>query len=67
MKNKLAQYRKVHGYSQESLAKMLKVSRQTIISIEKGRYNPSLPLGMIIAEIFKVKVEDIFELEKSDY
>lgn len=67
MKNKLAQYRKIHGYSQASLANMLKVSRQTIISIEKGRYNPSLPLGMIIAEIFKVKVEDIFELEKSDY
>ncbi|WP_414050558.1 helix-turn-helix transcriptional regulator [Macrococcus animalis] len=67
MKNKLADYRSLHGYSQETLAKQLKVSRQTIISIEKGKYNPSLPLGMMIAEIFKVKVEDIFVLEESDY
>jgi len=43
------------------------VSRQTIISIEKGKYNPSLPLAMIMAEVFQVQVEDIFELEASDY
>lgn len=67
MKNKLAEYRSLHGYSQETLAKHLKVSRQTIISIEKGKYNPSLPLGMMIAETFKVNVEDIFVLEESDY
>lgn len=67
MRNKLAEFRKLHGYSQETLAKQLKVSRQTIISIEKGKYNPSLPLGMMIAEVFNESVEAIFILEESDY
>ncbi|WP_186579461.1 helix-turn-helix transcriptional regulator [Aquibacillus kalidii] len=67
MKNKLSEHRKKNGLSQDKLAEKLGVSRQTIISIEKGRYNPSLPLAMIIAEIFQTSVEDIFILEEDDY
>ncbi|WP_031545133.1 helix-turn-helix transcriptional regulator [Salinicoccus luteus] len=67
MKNNVAECRKKMGYSQDRLAEKLGVSRQTIISIEKGRYNPSLPLAMILAELFKVRVEQIFFLEDKDY
>lgn len=67
MKNNLVEYRKRSGYSQEGLADKLGVSRQTIISIEKGKYNPSLPLAMIMAEIFRTNVENIFALEEKDY
>ena len=67
MKNKLPEYRKKHGYSQDKLAEKLGVSRQTIISIEKGKYNPSLPLAMIMAELFETNVESIFLLEDDDY
>ncbi|WP_342389302.1 helix-turn-helix transcriptional regulator [Salinicoccus bachuensis] len=67
MKNNVAEYRKKMGYSQDKLAEKLGVSRQTIISIEKGRYNPSLSLAMILAELFKMNVEQIFILEDKDY
>ena len=67
MKNKLPEYRKRFGYSQDKLAEALGVSRQTIISIEKGKYNPSLPLAMIIARVFQTNVESIFFLEKADF
>ncbi|GGB10900.1 transcriptional regulator [Macrococcus hajekii] len=67
MKNRLAEYRQSRGMSQQRLADRLKVSRQTIISIEKGKYNPSLPLGLIIAELFEVDVTEIFILEETDY
>lgn len=63
----MVEYRQKFGYSQEKLAELLGVSRQTIISIEKGKYNPSLPLAMIIAEIFQTNVENIFILEETDY
>jgi putative transcriptional regulator len=67
LKNKLSEHRKQFGLSQDKLAEKLGVSRQTIISIEKGRYNPSLPLAMMIAEIFQTNVENIFILEEGDY
>ncbi|MEW5553121.1 helix-turn-helix transcriptional regulator [Peribacillus sp. NPDC006672] len=67
MRNKLTEHRKKFGFSQDKLAEKLGVSRQTIISIEKGRYNPSLPLAMIIAEIFQTSVEKIFILDEEDY
>lgn len=67
MKNKVSEFRKIKGYSQDKLAEILNVSRQTIISIEKGKYNPSLPLALIISEVFNKKVEDIFIIEKEDY
>ena len=67
MKNNLVELRRNFGYSQETLADKLDVSRQTIISIEKGKYNPSLPLAMMMAEIFRTNVENIFILEERDY
>lgn len=66
VKNKVMEYRRQFGYSQEKLADKLDVSRQTIISIEKGKYNPSLPLAMMMAEIFQTNVESIFMLEEKD-
>lgn len=63
MDNKLKELREIHGYSQDQLAKKLSVSRQTIISIEKGRYNPSLPLALQMGRIFATPVENIFFLE----
>ncbi|MFC0469113.1 helix-turn-helix transcriptional regulator [Halalkalibacter kiskunsagensis] len=60
MKNVLKEVRKKHNFSQEQLAQLLNVSRQTIISIEKDRYNPSLELAFSIARIFNCKIEDIF-------
>ncbi|MEN1966744.1 helix-turn-helix transcriptional regulator [Lentibacillus sp. N15] len=67
MKNNMTEYRRRFGYSQESLAEKLGVSRQTVISIEKGKYNPSLPLAMILAQTFHTNVESIFMLEEKDY
>ncbi|WP_027955945.1 helix-turn-helix transcriptional regulator [Halobacillus kuroshimensis] len=67
MKNRVSEYRKKHGISQDGLAQKTGVSRQTIISIEKGKYNPSLPLAMIIAQLFNESVETIFTLEEKDY
>ncbi|GIP16586.1 transcriptional regulator [Paenibacillus montaniterrae] len=64
LKNRLPEFRKLHGYSQESLAEALGVSRQTVISIEKGKYNPSLPLALQIAKLFKTNVESIFFFEE---
>lgn len=64
MDNKLKELREAHGYSQDQLAKKLGVSRQTIISIEKGRYNPSLPLALQMGRIFTTPVENIFFLEE---
>ena len=64
MKNRLPEYRRKHNLSQDKLAEMLDVTRQTIIAIEKGKYNPSLPLAIRIARIFHVPVEEIFILDE---
>lgn len=64
MKNHVYELRKKHKYTQEELAKKLGVTRQTIISIEQGKYIASLPLALKIAKIFEVPVEEIFELEE---
>jgi putative transcriptional regulator len=60
MKNKLKVYRAMNDLTQEELAKELKVTRQTIIAIEKLKYDPSLSLAFKISRLFKVKIEDIF-------
>lgn len=57
---------KKFNYSQEKLALKLNTTRQTIISIEKGKYSPSLPLAIKIARLFNMKVEDIFLLEEEN-
>lgn len=67
MKNLLYELRKNHKYTQEELAKMLGVTRQTIISIEQGKYIASLPLALKMAKIFNVPVEQIFDLEEGEY
>lgn len=64
MKNNLAELRKKHGFSQDRLAARLGVSRQTIISIEKGKYSPSLPLAFQIAKTFDTTIEHIFIYEE---
>jgi putative transcriptional regulator len=60
MKNKLKVLRAMHDITQEDLAKKLGVTRQTIIAIEKNKYDPSLNLAFKIAHYFQVKIEDIF-------
>lgn len=60
MNNLLAKMRKEHGWSQEQLSKKLGVSRQTVISIEKGHFDPSLPLAFRLADVFGSTIEDIF-------
>ncbi|WEV47567.1 helix-turn-helix transcriptional regulator [Bifidobacterium sp. ESL0690] len=63
MKNDLTQLRAERHLSQEALAQAVGVSRQTIISIEKGRFDPSLPLAFRLAQLFNCSIEDIFTLE----
>ena len=64
MKNRLEEIRKQRGIRQEDLAEALEVSRQTIGSLENGRYNPSINLAFRIAHYFKMSVEDIFIYEE---
>ena len=59
-KNLLREFRIKEGLSQERLADIVKVTRQTIISIENGRYTPSLELALKLAKKFKCRVEDLF-------
>lgn len=63
MKNRLKVFRAMHDLTQEALADRLRVTRQTIISIENGKYDPSLPLAFRIAGLFNVKIEDVFLYE----
>jgi len=63
MKNRLEELRKQMGVKQEELAETLQVSRQTIGSLENGRYNPSIILAFKIARYFKMNVEEIFIYE----
>ncbi len=64
MKNRLEEIRRKKGIRQEDLADVLEVSRQTISSLENGRYNPSLLLAFKIARYFGMKIEDIFLYEE---
>ena len=61
----LRQYRFIHNeMTQQELAERVGVTRQTILSIEKDRYRPSVDLAIRIARVFNVKVEDIFQIEE---
>lgn len=64
MKNRLEEIRKSRGVTQEELAVSLEVSRQTIGSLENGRYNPSILLAFKIARYFQMSIEDIFIYEE---
>ena len=66
VKNRLEEIRKQHGIKQEELAAALEVSRQTIGSLESGRYNPSILLAFKIARYFGMQIEDIFIYEEGD-
>lgn len=60
MKNRIKVYRALHDLTQEALADKLAVTRQTILAIEKGKYDPSLDLAFRISDFFGVSVEKIF-------
>lgn len=60
MENSVSERRRDRGWSQQRLADELGVSRQTIISIERGRFDPSLPLAFRLARVFGCAIEDIF-------
>lgn len=64
MKNRLEELRKARGIRQEELADILEVSRQTIGSLENGRYNPSIQLAFKIAKYFGMTIEEIFIYEE---
>lgn len=64
MKNRLEEIRKNRNITQEELAAALAVSRQTISSLEKGRYNPSILLAFKISRYFQMSIEDIFIFEE---
>ena len=65
MENRVEEFRKNLGLNQEDLAKAIKVSRQTVSSIETGKYNPSLELAFIISDFFGKSIEEIFIHERS--
>lgn len=66
MKNCIAENRKARGLTQQQLASLLGVTRQTIISLENDRYNPSILLAHKIAQIFDARIEDIFIFGEED-
>ena len=61
MKNQLEELRRQHAIRQEDLAQALGASRQTVISLEKGKYKPSLALAFKLARYFNLSIEDIFD------
>ena len=66
MKNRMEEKRKAQGLTQQQLAVLLGVSRQTIISLESGKYNPSILLAHRIAQTFGVRIEDIVLFEEDE-
>ena len=66
MKNTISQLRKQHKITQEDLANEVRVTRQTITSIETGKYIASLPLAFKIAKFFDMSIEEIFSIEEDD-
>ncbi|MBK4216578.1 helix-turn-helix transcriptional regulator [Paracoccus caeni] len=61
MNNRIQELRQQRGWSQAHLAETLEVSRQTVNALERGRYDPSLPLAFRIARLFDLTIEDIFQ------
>lgn len=66
MKNKIKVYRAMNDLSQEALANEVGVTRQTILAIENGKYDPSLMLAARIAKFFRVRIDDVFLLDSID-
>lgn len=63
MKTRIKEFREKFGITQEALADKVDVTRQTILFLEKGKYNPSLRLAYKIARLFNAKIEDVFSFE----
>lgn len=66
MKNRLAELRTTKGWTQQQLADLVGVSRQTVISLERGRYNPSITLAFQLARTFEIQIEKMFLYEEED-
>jgi len=67
MKNRMKEFRFKNGeMTQDNIARMAGVSRQTIIAVEKGKFNPSVKLALKLANILHCTVEELFELEEGD-
>jgi len=66
LKNRLEEIRSQKGIRQEEFAKLMGVSRQTISSLENGRYNPSITLAYKIASYFEMTIEEMFLFEEED-
>lgn len=64
--NKIREERESKGLSQEELANRVGVSRQTIVALEKGSYNPSLELSFKLAKVFIKRIDDIFSMEENE-
>lgn len=64
MENRVEELRKARGLNQEDFARAIRVSRQTVSSIETGKYNPSLELAFTISDFFGLAIEDIFVHER---
>ena len=65
MKNKIKEFRAKHNLTQEELAEKVGVRRETIIFLEKGKYNPSLQLAHDIAKVLKTKIDNLFIFNKT--
>ncbi len=65
--NRIRDYRVEHSLTQDELAQAVGVSRQSIISIERGRYTPSLYLALRFAQYFQCSTDELFKLHKEDY
>ena len=66
IQNLVRRHRMMGGITQQELADRVRVTRQTILSIEKGKYTPSVALALCLAEVFDVSVETLFQLNKGD-
>ena len=67
MINRIRTMREQRGWTQEYLASLVQVSRQTINSLEAGRYKPSIVLALKLAHVFKAPLEEVFKLESTDW
>jgi putative transcriptional regulator len=64
MKNRIKELRARENLTQQDLAKLVDVRRETIVFLEKGKYNPSLQLAYDISKIFKLRIEEVFDMER---
>ncbi len=65
MKTRIKELRARHNFTQEDLAKKVNVRRETIVFLEKGKYNPSLKLAYDISQIFNLKIEELFLFDET--